>query len=406
VDITDQRKSVVVLGATGSVGVATLDVIQQHPETFNVFGLAAYGNHERLLAQCLVHRPRYAFLADPKAAKHLRQALEDASAKTQVLETEKQLTDMVTDSEVSIVMSAIVGCAGLVPTLAAARAGKRILLANKESLVVAGALIMSAVERTGALILPIDSEHNAIYQCVPPGLRCGPGAKQAMRAAGVRKLFLMASGGPFRDWPMSDFEQVTPKQALNHPVWQMGPKISIDSATMMNKGLELIEACWLFDLTPDDIRVVVHPEAVIHGMVEYLDGSIIAQMAAADMRVPIAYGLQWPNRLASGAEQLNIFDLNGLSFAEPDLYKFPSLRLARQAMITGGSAPAILNAANEAAVAAFLAGRVGFTDIPALVEEALQCLPVTDVVDLETVLAVDQAARSLVEGRISAMASA
>lgn len=405
-DITDQPKPVVVLGATGSVGVATLDVIQQHPEGFQVFGLAASRNHERLLAQCLVHKPLYAYMADKNAARALRNALKEAQSQTQVLDTPEQLIAMVTDPAVAVVMSAIVGCAGLMPTLAAAQAGKRVLLANKESLVVAGELIMSAVAEQAAVILPIDSEHNAIYQCAPPGLICGPGAEQTLRGAGVRRVFLMASGGPFRELPKAEFEMVTPAQALKHPVWQMGPKISIDSATMMNKGLELIEACWLFDLSPDQIQIVVHPDAVIHGMVEYVDGSVIAQMATADMRVPIAYGLHWPKRLASGAEHLDIFALNGLSFAEPDAQKFQCLRLARQAMVTGGTAPAVLNAANEAAVAAFLAEQIGFTDIPALVDDALQTIALTDASDLETLMAADRASRKLVGERIQAMASA
>lgn len=405
VDITEQPKPVVVLGSTGSVGVATLDVIQQHPESFQVFGLVAQRNHERLFAQCLVHKPVFAYLSDRAAAKTLRNALREAKSQTQVLDTPEQLTALVTDPAVAIVMSAIVGCAGLMPTLAAAQAGKRVLLANKESLVVAGELIMSAVQQQGALILPIDSEHNAIYQCAPPGLRCGPGAAQMLRSAGVRRVFLMASGGPFREMPKAEFEFVTPAQALKHPVWQMGPKISIDSATMMNKGLELIEACWLFNLPPDQIQIVVHPDAVIHGMVEYVDGSIIAQMATADMRVPIAHGLHWPHRLASGAEHLDVFALNGLSFAEPDAQKFPCLRLARQAMVAGGTAPAVLNAANEAAVAAFLAEQIGFTDIPALVDEALQRLPLMSASELEAVLAADKASRALVAERIQTMVS-
>jgi 1-deoxy-D-xylulose-5-phosphate reductoisomerase len=227
-----------------------------------------------------------------------------------------------------------------------------------------------------------------------------------LRRAGVRRLFLMASGGPFRDMPMGEFEHITPAQALNHPVWQMGPKISIDSATMMNKGLELIEACWLFDLSPDHIQIVVHPDAVIHGMVEYVDGSVIAQMATPDMRVPISHGLHWPERFSCGAEQLDVFALNGLSFAEPDMQKFPCLRMARQAMIAGGTAPAVLNAANEAAVAAFLAEKIGFTDIPALVDEALQRMSLSPVLDLETVLETDQATRTFVADRIAAMVGA
>ncbi|MEJ2742181.1 MAG: 1-deoxy-D-xylulose-5-phosphate reductoisomerase [Gammaproteobacteria bacterium] len=382
-----QSRSVVILGATGSVGVAT-----------------SQRDHERLLAQCRVHQPQYAFLSDERAASILRDKVRDLGLATEVLTGDAQLLALVSDPEVAIVMSAIVGCAGLKPTLAAAQAGKRLLLANKESLVVAGELLIRVAAESGAVILPIDSEHNAIYQAAPAGLPCGAEAGDFLKRSGVRRLFLMASGGPFRTAPAAELERVTPQQALRHPVWRMGPKISIDCATMMNKGLELIEACWLFDVAPDDVKIVVHPEAVIHGMVEYVDGSVIAHMASADMRIPIAYGLHWPNRVASGVEPLDIFTLDGLSFAESDAQKFPCLRLARQAMVAGGIAPATLNAANEEAVAAFLAEQIAFTAIPTLVEAALDCADWREASSVEAVLAADAAARRVVQDRIAAYA--
>ena len=380
-------QSVTVLGATGSIGKSTLDVIARHPERYRVYALTAHTSKEALLDQCKAHSPRFAVLDDVADAQWLQQALRQAGSNTVALAGEDALCEVAQAPEVDTVMAAIVGAAGLLPSLAAAEAGKRVLLANKEALVMSGALFMDAVARSGATLLPIDSEHNAIYQCLPSEHRGG------LAKHGVRQLLLTASGGPFRGWSAADIANVTPEQACAHPNWSMGRKISVDSATLMNKGLELIEACWLFDATPEQIQVVVHPQSVIHSMAAYNDGSVIAQLGNPDMRTPIAYGLAWPERIDAGVETLDLFQVARLDFEAPDETRFPCLRLAREAMQAGGAAPAVLNAANEVAVEAFLAGNIAFGAIPDVVAK-VRALPYPGQADsLERVLAADRWAR-------------
>ena len=380
-------QSVTVLGATGSIGKSTLDVIARHPERYRVYALTAHTSKEALLDQCKAHSPRFAVLDDDADAQWLQQGLLQAGSNTVALAGQDALCEVAQAPEVDTVMAAIVGAAGLLPSLAAAEAGKRVLLANKEALVMSGALFMDAVARSGATLLPIDSEHNAIYQCLPSEHRGG------LAKHGVRQLLLTASGGPFRGWSAADIANVTPEQACTHPNWSMGRKISVDSATLMNKGLELIEACWLFDATPEQIQVVVHPQSVIHSMAAYNDGSVIAQLGNPDMRTPIAYGLAWPERIDAGVETLDLFQVARLDFEAPDETRFPCLRLAREAMQAGGAAPAVLNAANEVAVEAFLAGNIAFGAIPDVVAKVM-ALPYPGQADsLERVLAADRWAR-------------
>ncbi|MFY0989377.1 1-deoxy-D-xylulose-5-phosphate reductoisomerase [Halomonas sp. C05BenzN] len=380
-------RSVAVLGATGSIGTSTLDVIARHPERYRVHALTAHRSREALLRQCRVHRPAVAVLDGEADAAWLREQLREAGLATEVRVGAGALVEVVEASEVEVVMAAIVGAAGLLPTLAAVRAGKRVLLANKEALVMSGALFMEAVAGSGATLLPIDSEHNAIYQCLPAEHRGGLGRH------GVTQLLLTASGGPFRGWSAEALAGVSPEQACAHPNWSMGRKISVDSATLMNKGLELIEACWLFDARPEQVKVVVHPQSVIHSMAAYADGSVIAQLGNPDMRTPIAYGLAWPERIDAGVEALDLFAVARLDFEAPDETSFPCLRLAREAMAAGGTAPAVLNAANEVAVEAFLDGRLGFTGIGELVARVRDARPVEAATDLETVLNADARAR-------------
>ncbi|TVQ89764.1 MAG: 1-deoxy-D-xylulose-5-phosphate reductoisomerase [Chromatiaceae bacterium] len=384
---------IAVLGSTGSIGVSTLDVVQRHPERFRVIALAAHRNVERMAEQCRQVRPRYAVMADTEAAERLRKQLAGMSGPPEVLGGAAALEAVATLPEVDYVMAAIVGAAGLLSTLAATRAGKRVLLANKEALVVAGAIVMQAAVEHGATLLPIDSEHNAIFQCLPPRHRDG------LPASGVERILLTASGGPFRQWPAAELATVTPEQACAHPNWRMGRKISVDSATMMNKGLEIIEACWLFATTAERIQVVVHPQSVIHSMVQYSDGSVLAQLGNPDMRTPIAHALAWPERMAAGVAALDIFAIARLDFEPPAPDRFPCLRLAYRAAAEGGTAPAVLNAANEVAVAAFLDGRIGFSAIPKVVERTLDALPSAPVAadGLEQVLAIDAEARALAE---------
>jgi 1-deoxy-D-xylulose-5-phosphate reductoisomerase len=382
-----RRQAVTVLGATGSIGTSTLDVIARHPERYRVHALTAHRSREALRDLCLAHCPDVAVLADSRDAAWLRGQLADAGLATEVRAGGEALVEVAESDSVDVVMAAIVGAAGLLPTLAAVRAGKRVLLANKEALVMSGALFMDAVRRYGATLLPIDSEHNAIYQCLPPGHRGG------LMRHGVTQLLLTASGGPFRGWTPGDLATVTPEQACAHPNWSMGRKISVDSATLMNKGLELIEACWLFDARPAQVQVVVHPQSVIHSMAAYSDGSVIAQLGNPDMRTPIAFGLAWPERIEAGVEALDLFAVARLDFEAPDESAFPCLRLAREAMAAGGTAPAVLNAANEVAVEAFLDGRLGFTGIGELVARIRDALPVEAATDLETVLEADRRAR-------------
>lgn len=385
--MSSRCQSVTVLGATGSIGTSTLDVIARHPGRYRVHALTAHRSREALLRLCLSHRPSVAVLDDERDATWLRERLTAAGLVLEVRSGDSALLEVASATDVDVVMAAIVGAAGLLPTLAAVRAGKRVLLANKEALVMSGALFMEAVARHGATLLPIDSEHNAIYQCLPPEHRGG------LSRHGVTQLLLTASGGPFRGWSREQLAAVTPEQACAHPNWSMGRKISVDSATLMNKGLELIEACWLFDAQPNQVQVVVHPQSVIHSMAAYSDGSVLAQLGNPDMRTPIAYGLAWPERIDAGVETLDLFQIARLDFEAPDEAAFPCLRLAREAMQAGGTAPALLNAANEVAVDAFLAGRLNFSAIGELVEAVIGTLPVEAADDLETVLAADGQSR-------------
>ncbi len=389
---------VTVLGSTGSVGMSTLDVLARHPERFRVVALTANRDSERMAEQCRRHRPDIAVMVDAEAAGRLRALLADQPDCPEVLSGVAGLEQVAAMPETHYVMAAIVGAAGLPPTLAAARAGKRLLLANKESLVVAGALLMEALRESGAEILPIDSEHNAIFQCLPPNFGDG------LPTVGVERILLTASGGPLRDWPMDRLAAVTPEQACAHPTWAMGRKISVDSATMMNKGLEVIEACWLFGTDTSRIQVVVHPQSVIHSLVQYQDGSVLAQLGNPDMRTPIAHALGWPGRLDAGVAALDLFKVGHLDFEEPDLERFPCLSLAFQAARQGGTAPAILNAANEIAVAAFLDRRIDLPGIAAVVDETLGSLPNESVEgqDLSFLLDVDRRARDCAEQRIRA----
>ncbi len=383
-----------ILGSTGTIGVNTLDVVRRLDGRFSVFALTANTNVDALFEQVHEWRPEYAVMVDENAAARLEQRCREAGLAVTVLAGTAALNTVSAHDDTDYVMAGIVGAAGLLPNLAAARAGKRVMLANKESLVMSGRLFMDAVRDAGAELLPIDSEHNAVFQCMPPDFSRGLGA------CGVTRILLTASGGPFRDYPLDALGAVTPEQACAHPNWVMGRKISVDSATMMNKGLEVIEACWLFDATPAEVEVVIHPQSVIHSMVQYVDGSVLAQLGNPDMRTPIAYSLGWPERCASGVEHLDLFAVRKLDFEEPDYDRFPCLRLAREAMLRGGTAPAILNAANEVAVAAFLDRRAGFMDIPRLVDHALSTVTAHEADELETILADDSAAREAVRAQL------
>ncbi|HLA75897.1 MAG TPA: 1-deoxy-D-xylulose-5-phosphate reductoisomerase [Gammaproteobacteria bacterium] len=388
---------VTILGATGSIGVSTLDVLARHPARYRVVALTAHTDVERLFEQCVAHRPRYAVMADAQAAQQLRIRLREGSPETQVLAGMEGLQLVAALPEAQYVVAAIVGAAGLLPTLAAARAGKRILLANKEALVMAGKLFMDEVRAHGAQLIPIDSEHNAIFQCLPNRF-------DDLTQAGVRRIMLTASGGPFRSLPLTDFARITPQQACAHPNWVMGRKISVDSATMMNKGLEVIEACWLFNVQPEQIQVVLHPQSVIHSMVEYADNSVLAQLSSPDMRTPIAHALAWPERMASGAPRLDLFAVARLDFEAVDAQRFPCLDLAFGALRRGGTATAILNAANEVAVQAFLEERLAFSAIHTVIETVLTTLPSRTAASLEIILEDDAAARALTLQVIAARA--
>lgn len=376
-----------VLGATGSIGKSTLDVVARHPDRYRTIALTAQQQDELLFEQCQRFQPRFAVLLDEAAAGRLRQRIDAAGLEVEVLCGSDALVRVATLPEVDTVMAAIVGAAGMRPTLAAAEAGKKVLLANKETLVLAGHLFMEAVHRSGAVLLPIDSEHNAIFQSLPRGYAGD------MKQSGVSKILLTASGGPFRNTPLDQLKDVTPEQACAHPNWSMGRKISVDSASMMNKGLEVIEAHWLFNAAADDIQVVVHPQSVIHSMVQYIDGSVIAQLGNPDMRTPIAYALAWPERIEAGVAPLDLFAIAKLDFVAPDFQRFPCLALAYQALRAGGTAPALMNAANEIAVEAFLNRRIAFLDIPKLIAEVLERLPLHEVRALDDVLEADAAAR-------------
>lgn len=380
---------VTVLGATGSIGVNTLDVIARHPNRFRVVALTANQDVERLLEQCRRHRPEYAVMVSEVAAAQLEARIRAEGLPVQVLCGIEGLCWVATLPHVSTVMAAIVGAAGLLPALAAAGAGKRILLANKEALVMSGRLFMDQIRQGGAELLPVDSEHNAVFQCMPEGYA------QGLAQKGVRQILLTASGGPFRTRMLSELENVTPEEACAHPNWVMGRKISVDSATMMNKGLEVIEACWLFNATPDQVQVVLHPQSVIHSMVEYVDGSVLAQLGSPDMRTPIAHALAWPARVEAGVKRLDLVEVAQLNFERADFERFPCLRLAYEAMQHGGTATAILNAANEVAVAAFLERRLRFTAIAGVIEHTLGACPVREADSLEVVLVADEEARQV-----------
>ncbi|MFQ6021166.1 MAG: 1-deoxy-D-xylulose-5-phosphate reductoisomerase [Acidiferrobacterales bacterium] len=380
-------KGVAILGSTGSIGINTLDVVTRHPDRFRVVTLTANTQVDRLFEQCCQTKPDKAVMLDRAAARNLKPKVEAAGLHTQVLAGPAALEAVAAETETEIVMAAIVGAAGLLPTLAAVRAGKRVLLANKEPLVMSGNIFISEARRSGAQLLPIDSEHNAIFQCMPAGYTTG------RNHSAVRRILLTCSGGPFRTARPDELVNVTPEQACAHPNWVMGRKISVDSATLMNKGLELIEACRLFDTTPDHVQIVIHPQSVVHSMVEYKDGSVLAQLGHPDMRTPIAHALAWPERIESGVDSVDFFDVAHLDFEKPDPERFPCLRLADHAARTGGTAPAILNAANEVAVQAFLERKIAFTDIPWVIEHTLCDMDVNGDANLEAVLADDAKAR-------------
>jgi 1-deoxy-D-xylulose-5-phosphate reductoisomerase len=391
-------KRLAILGSTGSIGVSTLDVAGRHPDSFRVVALSADRQVERLFEQIARFRPARAAMAQPAAAERLRALVKEAGLGCEVLSGPSALEQIATDPEVDAVMAAIVGSPGLRSSLAAARAGKQLLLANKEALVMAGSLLTEAVRAGGAVLLPIDSEHNAIFQALPSGF------DGDLARGGVRKLWLTASGGPFLRTPREQLHDVTPEQACAHPKWVMGRKISVDSATLMNKGLEVIEASFLFNARRAQIEVVIHPQSIVHSLVEYADGSVLAQLGNPDMRTPIAHALAYPRRIDAGVTPLDLFTIGGLGFERPDLERFPCLRLAYQALDAGGSAPIVLNAANEVAVAEFLAGRLPFGRIPGLVEDVLQAVPAAAVRSLEDVMEADARARRTAELGVEAVA--
>jgi 1-deoxy-D-xylulose-5-phosphate reductoisomerase len=391
-------QNITVLGATGSIGRSTLDVVARHPDRYKVFALTANRNHAELAALCVTHRPSYAVMADPSHAPALQAALKKAGLSTEVLAGETGLIASVVAPDVDTVMAAIVGAAGLAPSIAAAGAGKKILLANKEALVMAGPVFIKKVRESGAVLLPIDSEHNAIFQCLPNHLRGDLAQK------GVRRILLTGSGGPFRTRATDTLGGVTPDQACAHPNWVMGRKISVDSATMMNKGLEVIEAHWLFGASPEQIEVVIHPQSIIHSMVEYSDGSVLAQLGNPDMRTPIAQALAYPERIEAGVDPLNLFRTGTLTFEEPNFSRFPALGLAYQVLREGGSAPAVLNAANEIAVAAFLDNRLPFNRITEVISAVLDRISTAPVTNLSEIMESDrrgrEAAREIVSGAL------
>lgn len=376
-----------ILGCTGSIGTNTLDVVARYPDRYQVFALCAHRQIDLLHEQCVQFRPQLAVVANAELAADLSKRLKSSGLNITVMHGQEALCMAASDTSVDVVMASIVGAAGLAPTMAAVRASKRVLLANKESLVTAGAVFMAAVAESGAILLPVDSEHNAIFQSLPMGFKPG------LVDSGVRRILLTASGGPFRNTSLADLEQVTPEAACAHPNWVMGKKISVDSASLMNKGLEVIEARWLFGVLPSQIDVVVHPQSVIHSMVEYLDGSILAQLGNPDMRTPIAHVLAWPDRIESGVSSLDLFKVAHLDFSAPDTQRFPCLQLAYDALATGGNAPAMLNAANEVAVDAFLNGQLSFLGIPQLIRQVLDQLPSTSLNSLDDVFAADALAR-------------
>ncbi len=387
-------RAITILGSTGSIGQSTLDVVSRHQDKYSIVALTANTDVDALEQQCLQWQPEYAVMSDESCAQQLFDRLKAAGMDTQVLAGTEGLSRVSCLNQVDTVVAGIVGAAGLLPTLAAAESGKRVLLANKEALVMSGRLFMDAVHNSGATLLPVDSEHNAIFQCMPYQL------PELPEYSGINRILLTASGGPFRTLPLEQFHNITPEQAVSHPNWVMGQKISVDSATMMNKGLEVIEAHWLFNVSQDLIEVVIHPQSIVHSMVSYTDGSILAQMGNPDMRTPIAHCLAWPERIDSGVEPLDIFDVAKLEFEKPDLNRFPCLKLCYQAMQAGGSASIALNAANEIAVEAFLQRKIAFPAIAGLVESVLGKITITDANTLDEILTADQSARELAKSHI------
>ena len=388
-------KHICILGATGSIGVNTLDVIRKHPDLFCVRALTAHSNVDLLAKQCLEFKPELAVVGSELAAQQLKDKLSGTALKIQILHGPQSLIIASTLDQIDTVMAAIVGAAGLLPTIEAAKKGKRILLANKESLVMSGDLFMQAIQEGQAELLPIDSEHNAIYQSLPDANTSNGGARGIYGQHGVKEILLTASGGPFRNKQLSELSTVTPDQACAHPNWEMGRKISVDSATMMNKGLEVIEAHYLFGVAAQNIKVLIHPQSVIHSMVRYIDGSVIAQLGQPDMRTPIAYGLAWPNRIESGVKELDFLTMKNLSFEEANLEQFPCLKLAYQALDMGGIMPCVLNAANEVAVQGFLNGANRFIEISGIVENVLNQIEASQADSIETILLIDAKARHL-----------
>ena len=381
-------QSLTILGATGSIGVSTLDVVGRHPDRYRVFALTGQTRVDLLATQCAQFHPEVAVVGSAEAAAQLQALIKRDGLGTEVLFGEQALCEVASSASCDTVMAAIVGAAGLRPSLAAAHAGKKLLLANKEALVISGQLFMDAVASSGAVLLPIDSEHNAIFQCLPIGYQRVPPQH------GIRKILLTASGGPFLDRDLASFDSITPEQAVAHPNWSMGRKISVDSATMMNKGLEVIEAHWLFGASAAQIEVVIHPQSVIHSMVAYADGSVLAQLGNPDMRTPIAHALAYPERIDSGVDAIDLARIGQLDFRKPDFLRFPCLQLAFDVLQSGGCAPAVLNAANEIAVQAFLDGRIGFSRIAQVIAETLHRVPSAAVDTLDSLLAQDQAARA------------
>ena len=385
----NERPGITVLGATGSIGVSTLDVIRRNSDRYRVVALTANQDVDRLVAQCLEHRPKFAVMADEDAAEQLQGRLHEQAPDIKVMSGLDALVKVAGLENVDCVMAGIVGAAGLLPTLEAAKSGKRVLLANKEALVMSGSLFMQQVQAGGAELLPVDSEHNAIFQCMPQGFLAGSGQPE-----GVVKILLTASGGPFRTTALDQLSEVTPEQACRHPNWDMGRKISVDSATMMNKGLEVIEACWLFSVPESMLQVLIHPQSVIHSMVQYRDGSVLAQLGNPDMRTPIAHSLAWPDRIDAGVDVLDMLKTARLDFEPPDLQRFPCLRLAQEAWRAGGTASAVLNAANEVAVHAFLEGQINFTSIPEVIESTLAEVTLREADSFEAILEEDALARA------------
>ncbi len=381
-------KQLTILGATGSIGQSTLDIVARHPDLYTIYALTANSSHQKMQQLCRQFKPPFVVMRDADSAQCLAQAIADLP--TEVLTGEAGLAEVAAADKVDVVVAAIVGAVGLMPTLAAVREGKRILLANKEALVMAGALFMDEVQQYGAELLPVDSEHNAIFQCLPAG-----SIDKGVAEQGVRKIILTGSGGPFRDFDLADLEDVTPQQACAHPNWDMGPKISVDSATMMNKGLEMIEACWMFAVDHADVEILLHRQSIVHSMVAYNDGSVIAQMGNPDMRTPIAHALAWPGRIESGVEPLNLLQVGQLDFTLADEVRYPCLALAREAWHQGGSSMAVLNAANEVAVEHFLDRRIKFTEIPRLITKVMEQTATGPADKLEGILQADSSARSL-----------